>query len=397
MNTTLSQPYTAIGTNLNRDRFIRLIRPFAATLPTFYTLFVILFTMLGYMALLLFPVLTAWLYYLTVASLLAAVGPYMWQEALLPGSFMLISAAVSFTLMKVSFKNPAGIEVSHKNAPALASLIDELISNYSSRHNYRTGIIKTLLTREEYINVLRTPTSWFPVRFSNTLQIGLPVLLCSSPLEFKGILARELARHFCQQNPVTGWLLKLHGQWLGYARYLQRSHDPLLKPLALFFRYYSSCYDVIAFYAVRRAEIRTDRYLLEVMDDDEAVLSFTRTVAMQHFLNEKYWPQVNRQDRDGKQKLFLPYRKMSTTVCKNISCDDVKRWIDAEMNRNTDTCTSIPPLKTRLWMLGYAEPLYPQPVEQTAADIYLRDDIIEMLTSSFDKSWARRGGYDLSR
>ena len=390
MITTLTQSFTDFDFRLNRENFIRLLRPFASTLPTFYLLLVIPFALLGYVVLLAFPVLTIWFYFQMIGSLHAATGFHTWTNLLLPGSLMLITAVFSGSLMRIRFSNPAGIEVSYNKTPALSVLIHELVTQYSSPR-----LSKILLTRDDNVKVIRTPLSWFPIRSRNTLQIGLPVLLCSSPIQFKGILAREIARLSSQHNPVTGWLLNLQGQWATYHHFLERSHDFLLKPLALFFRYYSPVYDAISFYAARRAEISADRYILEIMEDDDAIKSIIRKIIFQHFLKEKYWPRVNSQPRTGKQKLFLPYKKMGTTVRENIRKEDVRRWIEKELTSNGDPGTTIPSLKTRLWMLGHANPIYPPALKLSAAKKYLSSSVIDMLVSSFDKSWARREGYTL--
>jgi hypothetical protein len=381
-----------IDFTINRENIVRCIRPFAATMPTFYLLFVIPFALAGYIALLLFPLLSIWLYLEFISSLGNSSGYQQWSDTLLYGSVLLISFLVTVSLVRIRFTHPAGIAVNNENTPGLTAFIEHMQRQYG-----RPRIGSILITRDNQIKVTRTPVSWFPVAFKNTLQIGLPTLLCTSPLEFKGSLAREIARLSCEKNPVTGWLLKLHSQWADYYRHLQRQEDPVLKPLVYFFRYYSPLYNALSFFAARRAEIRADRYMLEVMEDDDAIISIVQSIIYQKFLEEKYWPLVNSQPKDGVRRLFLPYRKMSTTLRKNVQVADVTRWVDHELVKYGDTLTTLPPLKTRLRLLGHEFPIFPPALRETAAEEYLDTTTLNLLISSFDTSWARRAGYTLTR
>ena len=102
--------------------------------------------------------------------------------------------------------------------------------------------------------------------------------------------------------------------------------------------------------------------------------------------------QVQNQPKDGKRRVFLPYKKMSRTVQKSVNQIDIIRWVELELNKFGDTSTTLPPLKTRLRLLGHEKPVYPPPLEETAAEHYLDDSMRNLLINSFDKSWMRKAG-----
>jgi hypothetical protein len=385
---SLTQTIAETDFTLNRANVVRWLRPFAATTPTFYLLFIIPIALLGYVALLLFPGLSIWLYLELINSLYTASEYQHWPDALMFGSFLLLSTLATIALGRITFRNPAGSIVNNEKTPLLFDLVKKLQQHYG-----KPGISKVLITRDDSVKITRNPvSSWFPLKFRTTLEIGISALLCTSPIEFHGMLAREIAKLASQKNPVTGWMLRLHRQWADYNYYLERSDDLMLKPLAFFFRYYSPTYNAVSFFAARRAETRSDRYTLEVMEDDDAIDAIIQTIIFQNFLKEKYWPQVQNQPRDGKHRVFLPYKKMSKTVKKSVNQMDIIRWVELELDKFGDTSTTLPPLKTRLRLLGHEKPVYPPPLEETAAEHYLDDSMRNLLMSSFDKSWMRKAG-----
>ena len=381
--------HTIAGTDftINRRNIIRWLRPFAANTPTFYLLFVIPFALLGYFALLLFPGLSIWLYLKLVDSLYSAANHEHWPDALMIGSFLLLTVLASISLARLRFTSRAGVKVSAEKTPELSRLVQALQQHYGNPR-----IAKILITRADEVKISHTPVSWFPIKFRNTLEIGLSALLCTSPLEFRGMLAREIANLASQKNPITGWILSLHGQWANYHHALERHGDIILKPLTIFFRYYSPSYNAISFFAARRAETVADRYTLEIMEDDDAITSIIQTVIYRNFLREKYWPLVMKQPKDGKHRVFLPYKKMSQTMRLNVKKTDKERWVEKELQNFGDTSTTLPPLKTRLHLLGHQKPVYPPALEKTAAERYLDKSTLQLLISSFDKSWMRKAG-----
>jgi len=384
---TLTHSLSEIDFTLNRANVIRWLRPFAAATPTFYLLFVIPVALLGYLALLLFPVLSLWLYFELISSITSSSHNHR-PDALLLGSFLLLTILPTISLMRLKFSTPAGVPVTEKKTPVLAALIKDLQAQYS-----KPRLSRILITRDDALKISRTPVSWFPIKFRTSLEIGLSALLCTSAEEFRGMLAREIAMLASHKNPVTGWMLKLHVQWAAYRDCLQRRGDLVLKPLTFFFRYYSPFYNAISFFAARRAEILADRYTLEVMEDDDAIISMIQAVIFRHFLREKYWPLVYNQPRNGKHRLFLPYKKMSQTIKRSITQDDRHRWVELELRKFGDTTTTLPPLRTRLHLLGHEKPIYPPAPGKTAAESYLDDSMLQLLINSFDKSWMRQAGF----
>jgi hypothetical protein len=98
------------------------------------------------------------------------------------------------------------------------------------------------------------------------------------------------------------------------------------------------------------------------------------------------------QPKDGNHCVFLPYKKMSQPMRKSVNSSDIERWVELELRKFGDTSTTLPPLKTRLHMLGHQKPVYPPALTQTAAEYYLEESIQQLLIKSFDTSWLREAG-----
>src|SRR5210317_1742651 len=127
---TLTHTIADTDFTINRRNIIRWLRPFAANTPTFYLLFVIPFALLGYFALLLFPVLSIWLYLNLVDSLYSAANHEHWPDALMIGSFLLLTVLASISLARLRFTSRAGVKVSAEKTPELARLVQALQQHY---------------------------------------------------------------------------------------------------------------------------------------------------------------------------------------------------------------------------------------------------------------------------
>ena len=166
---TLTHTISNTDFTLNRTNVVRWLRPFAATTPTFYLLFVVSLATLGYFALLLFPVLSIWLYLKLVSSLYSSADHQHWSDALMIGSFLLLAVLASISLSRLRFTNRAGFKVSPETSPKLAGLIKGLQIHYGNPR-----IESIVITPEDEIKIKREISSKFPALSPTTLQISKP-------------------------------------------------------------------------------------------------------------------------------------------------------------------------------------------------------------------------------
>ena len=122
-------------------------------------------------------------------------------------------AAIRSLLFRVP--NSRGIEVTARDAPALADLIEEIRQSLGSPRIDRTIIDDTFNASVRQ----RSRVAIFWPR--NTLVIGYPLLVSLSPEQLRAVVAHELAHVFHAHGRVAGWLYRTRASWMRLAATLE--------------------------------------------------------------------------------------------------------------------------------------------------------------------------------
>jgi len=189
----------------------------AYSAPALYYLLISILAAIGFSYLALFPIIT--LLALTFIGYTAWQSPvFEWGSAEWIYSMSLLAIAglagwTSIAISRLRPELPPGKPLLSGDFPTLLNRINELRTTYNS-----PDIEHIQLTTRFDIELVRTPASGFPLRFTNTLLIGLPVMSCMSPLHLKLLLARHIGHLALSRKQSNHRIIYLRHVWQQYAR-----------------------------------------------------------------------------------------------------------------------------------------------------------------------------------
>jgi hypothetical protein len=352
-----------------------------------YYTFLWLLVFLGLAYLLLFPIIAllsiGWL-----ATLIYLENPMGWQSSdWLLAAGLLTSAGytawVSFALFKLKPEIPAGKPLDKKLFPVLADRINELCTTYQSPEFQH---IK--LTTRFRIELVRTPAHGFPTNFTNTLLIGLPVMSCMSPLQFKLLLARQVGHLSKKHRSYSRQLTHLRGIWSNYAQHYAQSWRPETILLRLFFSLYAPFFYLSTIAAVRLEAFAKDKLMLDITTPARAADAIAVFEIKKRYLNTNFWPKLNDAAYATAKPPYLPYSAMATIMNKILDhdVDYAQNCYEGAINREVIDSSELPNLMKRLTAIGYEDFIMPEPGDDKAAPHFLGEQLKDLL-KQMDNIW----------
>ena len=342
---------------------------------------------LGTLYLLAFPVI-AFLAIVSLAALIYLVNPMTWQNSdwILAASLLTTSAYtgwVSFSLFKQRPELPAGKPLDGNFFSVLSDRINELCTTYESPE-----IHDIKLTTRFRIQLVRTPTNGFPAIFKNTLLIGLPVMTCMSPLQFKILLARQVGHLSTKRHRYTRQLVHLRQIWSSYAQYYSQSWRADTVLLRLFFSWYAPFYNLSSVAATRLEAFAKDKLMLDITTPARATEAISVFEIKKRYLATSFWPRLNDTAYASAKPPYLPYTAMAPMMSKTLDHDAnyAQNCYEAAINRQVIDSSELPNLMKRLSAIGYEDFIMPEPNDDKAADHFLGEHQNDLL-KQMDNIW----------
>ena len=297
---------------------------------------------------------------------------------------VLVCSWMIWLIIRTPLRAPHGITLDHATAPALLDLIDELENNYGQASTH------SVVLRSDFdIQLIRTPRYGLPILTTNTLSIGLPLLLSLPPSHFKALLARRIGQASGKHNRVSGWFYQLYGLWPIYRDSYSRQKQPAMRLLGILFKYYVPFYEKLALFSIRQDELEADRYALELVNDHDLAGVMSQEIITRQFLQQKYWPKIKQLVRRGGNSSYAPFRQMSSVVQKSLNADEARNALLAALNDPDNLTETMPPLKTRLDNIGHQQTGAPTPLQKVAAAVYIETTTLNKIIDKFDQRWLK--------
>ena len=342
---------------------------------------------LGTIFLLSFPVISL-LSFGWLAGLIYFVNPMSWQDGDWILAASLLTSALYFSwvclsMFRMRAEQPAGKPLDAKKFPVLADRINELCDTFNSPefHNIK-------LTTRFRIELIRTPVNGFPTNFTNTLLIGLPVMSCMSPLQFKLLLARQVG-HLSKKYPsASRQLIHLRNVWDNYAQYYQQSWRPDTILLRLFFTWFAPFYRLSTIAAVRLEAFAKDKLILEITPPARAAEAIAVFEIKKRYLSSDFWPKLNDAAYASAKPPYLPYSSMATIMNKVLDhdLDYAQKCYESAINRQVPNTSELPNIMKRLTVINYEDFIMPEPNDEKAASHFIGEHLVELL-KQMDNIW----------
>jgi len=347
-----------------------------------YRVGIILFATLGYVAILLFPLLL-------LTSIFSIYQEFFLRESIAWHSvsvwlvIAVMSGLVSHRLTQ--YKRPPfeGLRLAEDKAPELFNQIEQLESRFK-----RSVIDQVIITSNYQLDIVKIPRTAFPVATLNTLIIGLPVLHCLNATQFERLLARRLIQFFKRDNLVMLWLSQRRVVWqqyrLGYAA--QKGFGT--EPLAWFFSLYSPLYSSLSVQVARQSELNADFCAMEMYNDEQIREMITADAVCRHYLKIRYWPAVDKIAAMNTATTPTPHKKMAAAMNANFSGDKLAMFIEETFDAESAQDDPAPSLRDRIYNIGHDRPRMEQADAPAAATHYL-GGCNENITALIDKLWLK--------
>lgn len=342
---------------------------------------------LGYGYLLAFPVLT--LSVLLSGDVIEAigaartVGDYAAVAAWI--GVATVTAMVTVWLARLRPSPPPGYLLQRREAPELFAVLDELRRDFATPV-WRPGptLHRVCITSGQDVQIIRTPQFGFPVLFTNTLAIGLPVLQTLGPQQFKAILARRIGQFQSPDGVLQSGLYHLRQTWQCYAQCDHRVVAPLRWILRGFYTPYAAFFARASAAASKDFELAGDAYALQVMHHEAVREGIVALAITEYFLNDKFWPAVNSMRGRLREPPHLPFGQLEQAFRKGVKPDQLESWLKRALR--AEAPPHMPQLAERIDDLGGAAHGAPAVSAQSAAHHFLAEALTGIV-SRLDQQW----------
>ena len=337
----------------------------------------------GYAALLAAPV--AGIYALATLPRLIADGlaGHGWNPALLAGAIAAAAGGLTLYLLRFQLRVDGTYPLSPTDTPALFTAIDAL-----RKHQRSAAIAGIMLSEEFAIDLVSLPRRALPLGRQCHLLLGLPLLMCLSPLHFRIALDRRLNRPRPLRAQLVRWLAQQRHVWSWYRANFRRHRDPLALLVRLWLVCYEPLFRRLVAGAARLDELESDRELTDHISSEDIADTVAATVTGECFLRERFWPDVFRLAAMQADPP-APYQTLERALHQTLTRDDARDWLDEAMRAETGRWSMTPALEARLGNIGYRK-IWPQrPPEISAAREFLQP-VLDRVLNEFDQQWQHR-------
>jgi len=348
--------------------------------PRTYISLLCLFAVSGYAFVFLFPVLSI-ASVINIFEIFFGDGAFEWTQVLFWLSVLVFTAQISYRMFVTRPVPAVGFTMPESKIPKVYEVVERLQTHFK-----RPVIQRIIISANYELDIIKTPFWMLPVWSTNTLVIGLPLLICLTPNQFEQMVARRIGQFSKQNNMITNWLYQLNGIWQQYSYIYGKQKNIESWFLKLFYMSYAALYKKFSVLAARKDELSADKYAMEMYFHEEICEMITADALCRWYLENRFWPAIEKAYSDKNKETHQPFRKLTTVIRGNLNVV-TKSMLNNLMNDEMPDATSrIPTLRQRLVEIGHVEPTMKKYTGESAADYYLEKSLNGAL-NLMDKLW----------
>jgi hypothetical protein len=348
--------------------------------PRTYIASLCLLALSGYAFVLVFPVLVIASFF-NMYDILFGVAAVEWWHALTWFLIMLLSAQISYRMFIIRPVPAVGFTMPESKIPKVYEVVKRLQAHFK-----RPTIHRIIISANYELDIIKTPRWMLPVWSSNTLVIGLPLLICLTPSQFEQMVARRIGQFSKQHNMVTNWLYQLNGIWQQYSYIYSKQKNLESWFLKIFFMTYAALYKKFSVLAARKDELSADEYAMETYFHEEICEMITADALCRWYLDNRFWPAIDKAYSVKVKETQQPYRKLAAVIRGNLNTVTRPMLNNLLVDEISDPKNRYPSLHQRLDKIGHIEPVMKKYTGESAADFYLGTSLNGAL-NLMDKLW----------
>lgn len=256
-------------------------------------------------------------------------------------------------MLRGRFPPPDGFPLQRADAPALFDLLERM------RRRFGTPPIHTVcITGELNAAITQRPNRWCGLPMRNTLVMGLPLALATSPRQFVAVLAHEFG-HLRRQRVALGGLgCYLRALWHQVLENMEAVSGPLQHVFSRITEVETVMYCAESLVLSHLDELEADACAAEVVGAKRLGEALAEIALKHRFLADDYWAKVYAQANHSERPLILPYRHMAAALRAGFDRDAFADWFEALAHepRDESRLSTHPSLRARVHALGLEEP-----------------------------------------
>lgn len=374
------------------EQLVRRLESDARQHPAQYKLKVALVAALGYAYVLAVLSLVLAMGAGVILSLTAGESHQATSVALLIGLGLL--AAIILRAVWVRGTPLTGFEVQREDAPRLFLLIDKLTHALETPPFYRIFIVNDLQT-----TVAQMPRLGIFGWYRNALQIGLPLMLAMTPVQFRAVLAHEFGHLGLHPDRFSTWVYRTRATWAHLLDQLATRNQLGSALFRKFMGWYAPFFQAYSFALARAQEYEADRQAARLVGPACMKDALAAVQVLARLMNTLYWPALNRRTITDPTPPASHLNELITVLQRVTPQDSIQQWLHDALQQTTNDADTHPALADRLAALDQLpeKPNAPEPPagfphlrdphEATAANYYLGAHATTT-REVLDRSWA---------
>ncbi|GAA5173522.1 hypothetical protein GCM10025771_01010 [Niveibacterium umoris] len=291
-------------------------------------------------------------------------------------------AQVVSRMLRGRFPPPDGLALHRDEAPALFDLLERL------RRRFGTPPIHTVcITGELNAAITQRPNRFCGLPMRNTLVMGLPLALATSPRQFVAVLAHEFG-HLRRQRVALGGLgCYLRALWHQVLENMESVASPLQPVFTYITEIETPLYCAESLVLSHLDELEADACAAEVVGAKRLGEALAEIALKHRFLADDYWAKVYAQANHSERPSILPYRHMAAALRAGFDRQAFADWFDALGHEQSDESrlSTHPSLRTRVHALGLEVPGEGASTDNAARRFL--GEVVGQLASDLDQQW----------
>jgi hypothetical protein len=185
---------------------------------------------------------------------------------------------------------------------------------------------------------------------------------------------------------LSNWLYQLRSIWRQYLFACREQRPAGSEALRWFLSVYAPCYEAVSGPVARLDELEADSYAMELFNDELVREMISADCVYAWYLNQQYWPAVNKIVSLKSNTQLAPYSRLAEAVRRHFPDGDISGTLRAVLHHRTAWYEASASLEHRLENIGHATPATVIRNTMTAADVYLdknKTGIVDLM----DKLW----------
>ncbi len=263
------------------------------------------------------------------------------------GIGLTVLATVIVRALWVRLTPPTGIEIRREEAPRLFLLIDKLTEALGTPRFHHV-----LIVNDFNAAVVQTPRLGAFGWYRNYLLIGMPLMLSTTPRQFRAVLAHEFGHLGRQHGRFSSWIYRARVTWGRLLDELNSRNHWASVVFTPFLRWYAPFFNGYSFVLARAQEYEADRNAARLVGSNCMKDALASIAVGGRLLHECFWPALDRRTLNDPAPPTSHLTELAETVTGPIFRGRIRTYFDQEMNVQTGYADTHPSLADRIEALS---------------------------------------------